>query len=454
MFRARPHATVSSSINLGSINEEETFEEKIEPFLITSTPEGKKAAYNKVRLTSVHDLEPSTNEKFRLGCCYVAAMGVCGLILVAIASNLNIVAENCGSDFVNAGTVFIGRGLGAIIGTLVSAKLYATFPGNETIACSLFVVVIMLIAIPSCHSLRTLHFYFFMCGLGTAMTDTGCQIMTRKIFGKDAGPWLGANTISFGISGAIVPLVEMSTDDLYVQYLILAALSLATVVTLWLGPDMEGYENFLRAKMKLKLKDSMDSLVPHHRVEFIISSMVFFLVGGKVAITAYLNDYVTETEILPDEMANVIIVALWVSIGLGRIVGVLDQRNLTDDTCPLHLSFLLCGSTLGMCVIISDFSSKDRLWLGIALFGFFNGPCIGYCYDLLNRVTYPTELSTSIVMFGVNVGASWVPYLVPFLWGTAYLGPKSLMIVVLMCCMVPIPLLYLGLFCRYQRVFT
>ena len=88
------------------------------------------------------------------------------------------------------------------------------------------------------------------------------------------------------------------------------------------------------------------------------------------------------------------------------------------------------------------------------IFGFFNGPCIGYCYDLLNRVTYPTELSTSIVMFGVNVGASWVPYLVPFLWGTAYLGPRSLMIVVLMCCMVPIPLLYSALYCRYQKAFT
>lgn len=453
MFRARQQSNTIT--NLGSINEdtEETFQDQVEPFLITSTPRGT-AAYSKVKLTSVHDLEPSATEKFRLGCCYVTAMGICGLILVAIASNLNVVAENCGSDFVNAGTVFIGRGLGAVIGTLVSAKLYATFPGNETIASALFIVVLMLIAIPSCHSLRTLHFYFFMCGLGTAITDTGCQIMTRKIFTTDAGPWLGANTIAFGLSGAIVPLVEMTTDDLYVQYLILAALSLASVVSLWLGPDMEGYENFLRAKLKLKLKDSMDSLVPHYRVELIISSMVFFLVGGKVAITAYLNDYVSETEILPEDMANVIILALWISIGLGRVVGVVDQRNLNDETCPLHLSFLLCGSTLGMCLIIANFSSSSRLWIGVVIFGFFNGPCIGYCYDLLNRVTYPTELSTSIVMFGVNVGASWVPYLVPFLWGTAYLGPRSLMIVVLMCCMVPIPLLYSALYCRYQKAFT
>ena len=46
-----------------------------------------------------------------------------------------------------------------------------------------------------------------------AVTDTGCQIMTRKAHGKKAGPWLGANTVTFGIAGAIVPLMEIWTNE-------------------------------------------------------------------------------------------------------------------------------------------------------------------------------------------------------------------------------------------------
>ena len=39
-------------------------------------------------------------------------------------------------------------------------------------------------------------------------------------------------------------------------------------------------------------------------------------------------------------------------------------------------------------------------WVGIALYGFGNGPCVGYIYDLNNRITIPSELGMAIVMSG------------------------------------------------------
>ena len=96
-------------------------------------------------------------------------------------------------------------------------------------------------------------------------------------------------------------------------------------------------------------------------------------------------------------------------------------------------------------------NNAEALWIGVAFYGLFNGPCVGYCYDLNNRITYvlcgvvwcgvvwcgvmithasfalprsrvpsplpcaircvhrhPTEASMSIVMFGLNFGASLV----------------------------------------------
>ena len=169
-------------------------------------------------------------EKFRLGISYCFAMGMCGLVLVAITSTLDDLADKTKHSFLDSGSVFIARGLGATSGAIASSKLYLWYPGNEVLAASLFMVVVMLIALPSCRSFPLLHFYYFICGLGTAITDTGCQIMTRKVQGNNAGPWLGANTVAFGLCGALVPLMEMFTKRLYETFLSLAFVTLLAVV--------------------------------------------------------------------------------------------------------------------------------------------------------------------------------------------------------------------------------
>ena len=275
--------------------------------------------------------------------------------------------------------------------------------------------------------------------------------MTRKIQGKKAGPWLGANTIAFGTAGAFVPVLEILTTDLYVQYLILAGISLASVCSLWLGPDMEGYENYLRQKLKIKGRMSYDGdLVPHYRVEVILAGMGFWIVGSTMAVTAYLNDYILETKVIDEGYANVVVLVLWIAIAIGKTVGIIDQTTLNDETCVTHLFGLLLGTTLAMGLIMSDYQSSIRLWIGIALYGLFSGPRIGYVYDYLNRATYPTELSMSIVMFGVNLGASVVPYFVPWLWGSSR-GPSALMIVLVFSSIVTIPLFYLTIYCKYRK---
>ena len=56
-------------------------------------------------------------------------------------------------------------------------------------------VAMVLILLAFCASIWYLHVLFASLGFGTAVVDTGCQIMTRKAHGRNAGPWLGANTV-------------------------------------------------------------------------------------------------------------------------------------------------------------------------------------------------------------------------------------------------------------------
>lgn len=226
------------------------------------------------------------SSKLVLGLGYMFAMGVCGVVLVAIGSTLDDLAGKCGYSSTEVGTVFIARGIGAVVGAISSAKLYKWLQGNHVMGVSLGIITVLICALPFNTSYIGLHLYFLALGLGTAITDTGCQIMTRKVHGKGAGPWLGANTVAFGISGSIVPLIEIVTGNLYAQYYILSVIIFAVTLMIALGPNPEKNGRLTGGPPG---KVGGPPAAPHYHVEIVIAFMVFCFIGGKVTSTAYLG---------------------------------------------------------------------------------------------------------------------------------------------------------------------
>lgn len=393
--------------------------------------------FDEKSLAPSHEL---TNEKIIMGIAYMLAMGVCGIVLVALGSTLETLAENVGKTSTEVGTVFVTRGSGAILGAIISAKLYKWFQGNNVMFVGLTLIACLLLATPFVTSNIVLHIFFLLLGLGTAVTDTGCQIMTRKLHGKMAGPWLGANTVSFGISGAFVPVIELFTSSLCFQYFIITAIVLAVAFVIGFGPNPE--KNGRLPSGPLRRPDGQDFVIPHYKVEIVVALMVFFFIGGKVAITAYLGTYVHETNIMTDMQGTYLVLILWIAIAVGRLAGVFDQRFLTNTSLPSHLSVFCVGGFLSMILVLLFPSNSEALWIGVAFYGLFNGPCVGYCYDLNNRLTHPSEASMAIVMFGLNFGASFLPYVTSMFWNWGG-GPQVLIVVTFMSMFVPLPLLHL-----------
>ena len=170
-----------------------------------------------------HETPEVANLRLWWGLCYANAMGVCGIVLVALGSTLSALAADCGTTETAVGTVFIARGIGAITGALGSARLYAPpRRGNAVMVVVLLLLSIVLLYMPFVRDVWVLHATWFLLGACTATLDTGCQIMTRKVHGVHAGPWLGANTVCFAIAGALVPLIEIVTGELFAQYATLA----------------------------------------------------------------------------------------------------------------------------------------------------------------------------------------------------------------------------------------
>jgi predicted MFS family arabinose efflux permease len=395
----------------------------------------------------VLELEGYSQDKLIASIGYMCAMGVCGIVLVALGSTLASLAEKVGKTATEVGTVFITRGLGAILGAIFSAKLYRWFQGNHVMFVGLLCISILLTIMPFNTSNIALHILFLFLGVGTAVTDTGCQIMTRKLHGKKAGPWLGANTVSFGISGAFVPLIEIFTDSLYVQYFAMMIIVFAVALILGIGPNPEASGRLHSGPPPRP--DGGKGKIPHYNVEIVIGIMVFFFIGGKVTTTAYLVTYVNDTSVIEKIHENYLVLVLWVAITIGRLAGVYDQRFLTNKTLPIHLSVFCVGGFLSMLLILWFPNNAESLWIGVAFYGLFNGPCVGYCYDLNNRITHPTEASMSIVMFGLNFGASLVPFATSLIWNEGG-GPKTLIVMTFLSMFVPLPLLHITKYLSYD----
>lgn len=372
---------------------------------------------------------------------YLLAMGICGLVLVALGSLLNDLAENVGMSSIQIASVFLCRGGGAVSGALISSRIYSKFNGNRIIIVAIFWITFFLIILPFVKRYWVLNVVFFCLGFGTALTDTGCQIMTRKLHGKKAGPWLGANTVSFSVFGILVPIIELLTEQLLPQLAVISIVSFVIGMYLCTCPDPT--ENQLFAPPPIRtLQDR--SVKIHYHAEIVISGMVFCFVGGNVTMTAYLKTYCSDTHILNNIASTYIVLVLWAGVAVGRIFGVLDQKFLNHKILQIHF-VLVCffGAIVVVFAIIFPFSIQ-AFSVGVAFYGFFHGPSVGYSYDWNNRITFPSELSMSIVMFGLNFGASIVPFLTAELWNNGIVGPEILLYVVLLSVLVPIPLLPLS----------
>ncbi|CAM9201867.1 unnamed protein product [Ectocarpus sp. 8 AP-2014] len=393
--------------------------------------------------------------KYALGMGYMLAFGVCGMVLGALVLTLDDLASNSGKTAIDVRPVLIARGVGAVLGTAASSKLYLWVPSNKMMSVFLFLVMVVLVYMPFITSVYPLYVAFLLLGLFTAITDTGCQIMTRKLHGAEAGPWMGANALAFGLSGVIVPLIGYLTGSLFVVYVTLSVVSCVTAVFLTILPTPGRNKGLHEAERQAipaqRVGDGggsreesqasagkLTTFFLKYKIEFHISGMLFWLFSGEVGAAGYLKRYVDETEVIGESHAELLVVVLWMAIIIGRLAGIQDQRHLTLSRLYRHSTILFLGGTTAATAILVFQNSTFVLWTGIAAYGLCDGPTVGYCYDLNNRMATPSEMGTSVAMLGQNFGASIAPYVISWVWDYTD-WPQILILVILLSHLLPYP---------------
>lgn len=284
-------------------------------------------------------------------------MFVCGNVLIGIGDALVEIATKNGIDMEDTGGLFLARGAGQILATLLCADLYSSFWGNGILmACTLAVAGLWALGALIVHA-PTLYLWFFMTGLMTATLDIGTQILTRRAYGTEAGPWLTANTFCFATAGLLAPLVDYATSTLLEQCLVYASFALALgLLTFLIAEDcymfpvrMQLEDDASQKNLTLgqKVQQSLFSWAdPIYRNDAILALMIFFTIGGQNMMSNYLETYILITGVTPVTIDSLMLSLFWGSMVISRLVAMFKlQPGL--ETKPLisqmRIMFLGCA---------------------------------------------------------------------------------------------------------------
>ncbi|CAM9335317.1 unnamed protein product, partial [Hapterophycus canaliculatus] len=112
---------------------------------------------------------------------------------------------------------------GTGVGVLICPPLYRNVHGNLVLSVSLLFLAGLLFFMPFVSSVLLLHLAYFVWGVLLDTITTGCQIMARKVFGSEAGVWMGANMVALGLSDAVVTVFFYVDDLLFQRFAVLSA---------------------------------------------------------------------------------------------------------------------------------------------------------------------------------------------------------------------------------------
>lgn len=189
-----------------------------------------------------------------------------------------------------------------------------------------------------------------------------------------------------------------------------------------------------------RLETSQTMSPPHYWADLLISLMVFFIIGGGTTFSIYIETYVDDTAVIASREKAVLLLVFFCAGTFANISGIFVQISIGDKRLGHTTSCALAVGAIGTILIMMLPSSGSALWVGVACFGFASSITVGFCFNIANRLSYPSATSTSIIMIGSSVGVSVIPYITSILI-KRFQDPHMIILVGVVSMVAPILLL-------------
>mmetsp|Transcript_27203 Transcript_27203/g.55493 ORF Transcript_27203/g.55493 Transcript_27203/m.55493 type:complete len:412 (-) Transcript_27203:160-1395(-) len=380
------------------------------------------------------------------GASYALAMGICGWLVVSVGVMYGGLAEGTGlpSTTAQSGSVFLSRSLAMIAATLLGPTLYQGFEDDAKLLVALLLIAAVMMASVLVENELVLHLWFACTGLLHAATDVGTQILTRRTFGKEAGPWLAFNLFAFSLFCVFASTIYF-LPSLWLQGLVSALLALAAAVCilgvrLFVGSaapaDVQGPAETSNSLIRWEMK--WEGL----EVDWLLMTVVFWAIAGQAAIAMYIYVYVDETHQVSEFEVGWLMFLFWVLIAFSRLVTFFQtllwegQPAISDTTFVAAIGACsTLGTLFALVWALGPSDSPNCMRIGLLGYALFYAPIPSCAYILSNRLGARTDQTAAMSILGLNLGAGLGPWLCAVVFELA--GPVALPAVAVVCSVMP-----------------
>lgn len=389
--------------------------------------------------------------RYWMGLVYLAETFLNGAVLILTSLSMTDFATILTVSAHSLSNLWILKAIGSCVGILLSTWLYSSLKSENMHGCmASFVAVLgtICIVVPCFNDYLTyssLLIFYFAIGLSLAAIDVGVCVQSRFLHGDNAGIWLSANTVSFGLGCEFVAVLQyfMPEKDIFIIVGVIAMLTAVSLVVLVNFttplPTIRSQPLLVKASSLSDIKTAGTTIKrPTYFFEASFGIILFFVFGVKIAASAYLHLYMESIGIShTTRKAKLLTTAVWTLCTAGRILGAYDISKLPFAIVSpvLQRNTMVLFTALLFSTLM--FYGDRTYW--IAMIGYFTvtGPVLGYTYDACNRITMASPTGTAYVKFGFEMGSSLMPYFTSVLWFPMGLGSSALAYLLVAAAVLP-----------------
>ncbi len=326
-----------------------------------------------------------------------------GLMLSALGPTLPALARNTHTTLSDFSLIFVARGVGSIIGSILGGRLLDRIPANRVVVASVLGSLLLTAAVPLVDSLWALVGIIFIIGLGTGMLTVSGNALLIWLHGDAVPPFMNMLHFSYGVGTSITPLIIAQTlplqDGLVWSYGLLALLALPAAL----------FPLFLRSPRPLQPEVNAAPRLFRPDLVALLTLIFFGYAAASYAVGGWIFTYATRMQLFDETSAAYLTSVYWGALTVGRLVSIPLAARLKPNRILLidilgalafsALMALLPGSPLALVV-------------GTAGLGFFLATIFPTTMSLAGRVLAINGKVTSIFSSGSSLGTLFVPWLV------------------------------------------
>jgi len=356
--------------------------------------------------------------KLGLSAVYFAAFLGIGLLIAAPGPCLRLFADRVGASLDQISSIFVGRALGYLAGTVCGGIALDKVPERANLMLSLGLIMtgVSSAAIALADSFPLLALLVGTQGITMGLLDTGGNVMLIRLHGAAAvEPFMQALHFFFGLGAFLSPLLLHQTlaqfGDYNAAFVIFGGY--LAVVGIVLAP-ISSPAGPPKAEVDPKAASAL--LPSMHERPVVLSASIFLgvYVGLEVAFGAFIHLFAVEGPAgMASGTAQLLTSAYWGGIAAGRLIAVPLSLKLT---AVQMMQLDLVGSCVGGVVLLMFQDSKVVLWAVAAGFGL----CMASIFPTaLNVAGTVIDVDGKVATFLV-VGAAFGEMVSPFVTGLLF----------------------------------